>query len=69
MNGDWWIGLKLKPCPFCGKKLVRKIYSSTSVWFEHSYPSSCILVENCETLVWVDDQESAEKWNQRHFEN
>lgn len=69
MNDDWWAGLELKPCPFCGAKLIRQIqshpYWGIRVWFEHPYPSDCLLIEECEYLPCISDPESAKRWNHR----
>lgn len=73
MSDDWWVGLELKPCPFCGANLIRRIqsrpYWGITVWFEHPAPSDCFLIEECEFILYIDTPEIAEKWNQRKFEN
>lgn len=73
MSDDWWVGLELKPCPFCGANLIRRIqsrpYWGITVWFEHPTPSDCFLIEESEFIPYIDAPEIAEKWNQRKFEN
>ena len=57
---------ELKPCPFCGKKLVHKagkrvnrFYKGEPTIYQHQLWSGCLL-EGIE--VWAKD---LEKWNRR----
>lgn len=72
MPDDWWVGLELKPCPFCGEKLIRRIqshpYWGIQVWFEHPHPSDCFLLEECEYLPCISGPEIAKEWNHRPTE-
>ena len=62
--------IKLKPCPFCGKKdlLIRKHRADGMKLFRERYSVVCDFRDGgcgTESGWWYDPEEAAEMWNKR----
>lgn len=59
---------KLKPCPFCGAKLIKGVaYENLSEPVEiYEHPlNNCILATNTDEFEYIVPESMIEKWNRR----
>ena len=62
--------IELKPCPFCGRKVVMSkspIYKMYNIWHGEYAPGSCAIIEPImiDTRVAKNFEQAASWWNMR----